>query len=238
MRVNFKPHPNLEIGFERTALLGGRGRPTDVSTWPNSMFGTREHGQEQNPGDQRAGYDLKLTLPFELQPLQVYWEEAGEDSRQRHARLPYKLADVYGIYLPRVLSCERISLRAEYASNYVKKQPYAWYTHSTYTAGYTYHGLIIGHSMGTDSRDLFTELTYRFPEKNASLSLAFDRRDHNIAAPVLETERELSISANLNVAENVDLAATYGYSWIENVEFVPGAKQKSHSAGATITRGF
>ena len=239
MRVNFKPHPNLEIGFERTALLGGRGRSTNGNTWLHSVLGAGEHSSSgQNPGDQRAGYDLKLTLPFELQPLQVYWEEDGEDSRQRHARLPYKLADLYGIYLPRLLGFERIGLRAEYASNHVKDWPDIWYTHLLYTAGYTYHGLIIGHSMGTDSRDLFTEVSYRFPEKSASLSLAFDRVEHNLSMPVRETERSLSLSANLNVTENLDLALTYGYSWIDNVAFLPGVAQRSHAAGGTITRRF
>jgi hypothetical protein len=235
MRVNFKPHPNLEIGFERTALLGGRGRSTNVNTWLHSMFGTNEHSSTgQNPGDQRAGYDLKLTLPFELQPLQVYWEEDGEENRQRHARLPYKLADLYGIYLPRVLGYERISLRAEYASNYVKKQPAVWYTHNTYTAGYTYHGMIIGHHMGTASRDLFTELTCRFPEKNARVSLAFDRMRHNLSFDV----NELSMRTLLKMSEAVDLDLTYGYSWINNAGFVSGAGRRSHAAGGTITRRF
>ncbi|OGW33348.1 MAG: hypothetical protein A2X58_11410 [Nitrospirae bacterium GWC2_56_14] len=238
MRVVFKPHPNLEIGFERTALLGGRGRPTDVGTWLNSMFGTREHDREQNPGDQRAGYDLKLTLPFELQPLQVYWEEAGEENRQRNSRMPYKLADLYGFYLPRVLSYERISLRAEYATNHVSYWPDVWYTHGVYTAGYTYNGQIMGHHMGTDSRDLFAELTCRFPEKNARWSLAYDRSEHSLSGPVRETAHELSLNMHLNAAENADLALTYGYSWMKNVDFVPGVVLRSSAASGTITRRF
>jgi hypothetical protein len=238
MRVVLKPHSNLEIGFERTALLGGQGRPTGVSTWLNSMFGTREHDPEQNPGDQRAGYDLKLTLPFELQPLQVYWEEAGEENRQRNSRMPYKLADLYGFYLPRVLSYERISLRAEYATNHVSYWPNVWYTHGVYTAGYTYNGQIIGHHMGTDSRDLFAELTCWFPEKNARWSLAYDRSEHGLSEPVREKANELSLNVHLNAAENADLVLTYGYSWMKNVDFVPGAVLRSSAAAGTITRRF
>jgi hypothetical protein len=92
--------------------------------------------------------------------------------------------------------------------------------------------------MGTDSRDLFAELTCRFPEKNARWSLAYDRSEHSLSGPVRETEHELSLNVHLNVAENADLALTYGYSWIDNVENVSGAVLRSHAAGWTITRRF
>lgn len=236
MRMNFKPHPNLEIGLERTATLGGRGRSTDVNTWLHSVLGTHEH-QSGGPGDQRAGYDLKLTLPFELQPLQVYWEEDGEENRQgaNGLGLPYKLADLYGIYLPRVLSFERISLRAEYASNLVKQQPYVWYVH---LAGYTYHGMVIGHHMGTDSRDVFMEFTVRAPEQHARMSISYDVMTHNLSFDVNETAHELSVRTVVNLSTNTDLDLTYGYGWIANVENVSGAAWKGYSFQGTITRRF
>ena len=43
MRMNFKPHPILEIGLERTSLLGGSGRPTTAATWLSQVIGRNDH---------------------------------------------------------------------------------------------------------------------------------------------------------------------------------------------------
>ena len=216
MRIDFKPHPYIEIGLERTALLGGEGRPTDASTWWDSLTGNNEHDGSGNPGDQRAGWDVKLTLPLKWQPLQIYWERAGEEERQKHSPMPYKLANLYGLYLPGLLGMERIDLRAEYAENEVNEQPYVWYTHGTYTAGYTYRGMIMGHHMGTESNDLFLELSCLIPEQAARISLSFDREKHNLEGPVSESVRELMLSGTSLVSEHVEVSASFGYGRIEN----------------------
>jgi hypothetical protein len=221
MRINFKPHRNIEIGLERTAILGGEGRPTDWDTWISSMFGGSEHYGE-NPGDQRAGFDVKVTLPFRLQPVQLYWEQAGEENRQRNSRLLYKRANLYGIYLPRVLGFEPIDLRAEYARNDVNEQPYVWYTHEVYTAGYTYRGMIMGHHMGTESRDHFLELSWLLPDKGARISLAYDHETHDQDGLFSETVNELSIRGTGLVSKQFEISASFGYGRIENPGNAPG----------------
>ena len=188
MRMNFKPHPFFEIGLERTALLGGRGRPTTSETWLNQVIGRNDHpgDSSSDTGDQRAGYDLKLTLPFAIQPLQVYMEADGEDSY--HQFLPRDWAYLYGLYLPQLLSIERLEFRLEWARTFDRRatKPTNWYLNGIYTAGYTYYGSIIGHHMGTDSQDLFMQLTVRLPEKNARVSLGYERMEHNLSYDVNE----------------------------------------------------
>ena len=213
MRFDFKPHPLLEVGLERTALMGGQGRPEGPGTWIDGFFGRNEHGSNET-GDQRAGYDLKLTLPFRLQPLQVYWQAAGEDNVHGY---PTQWAYLAGIYLPRVLACERIGLRAEYASTHMTHHPgSAWYTHHIYTSGYTYNDMIIGHHMGSDSRDAFFELSYRMPERNARIALSYDEKQHNVSEPVRETTSETALHAEISLARRVNLMASCGYGRIKN----------------------
>jgi hypothetical protein len=241
MRLNFKPHPILEIGIERTALLGGRGRPTTAETWLNQAIGRNDHlvnNKAEDTGDQRAGYDLKLTLPFAMQPIQAYMEADGEDSY--HGFLPRYWVYLYGLYLPRVLSVERLEFRLEWARTFDRRadKPTSWYLNSIYTSGYTYNGRIIGHHMGTDSQDLFMELTWRVPERNARVSLAYDRMEHNLSFDVNEKEHELSIRTVLNLSEGTDIDLTYGYSWIDNAENVPGVEQRVHSAAGMVTKRF
>lgn len=241
MRVNFKPHPVLDLGLARTALLGGRGRPTTAETWLNQVIGRDDHfvdDSSSDTGDQRAGYDLKLTLPFAAQPIQVYMEADGEDSY--HHFLPRYWAYLYGLYLPQALSLERLEFRFEWAQTFDNNsvRPTSWYLNGIYTSGYTYKGRIIGHHMGTDSRDAFMELTVRVPEKDARVSLAFDRMEHNLSFDVNEIVRELRFRTALKISETTDLELSYGYGWIDNVENVAGAGWKGHSAGGTITRRF
>jgi hypothetical protein len=240
MRMNFKPHPALEIGLERTAFLGGRGRSTTAETWLNQVVGRNDHpgNSSSDTGDQRAGYDLKLTLPFAVQPIQVYMEADGEDSY--HQFLPRYWAYLYGLYLPQVLSIERLEFRFEWTRTFDRRadKPTSWYLNSIYTAGYTYNGSIIGHHMGTDSRDLFMEFTCRVPEKNARVSLAYDRMEHNLSFDVNETEHELSIRTHVTMAKTVDLDLTYGYAWIDNAENVSGVEQTAHTAVGMVTKRF
>ena len=100
-------------------------------------------------GDQRAGFDMTLTLPFESQPLQIYFEADGEDEA---GKLPSKWAYLTGLYLSRVLDFERIGFRAEYSNNHISGYPNVWYNHHIYQTGYRYEGRIIGHHCSRDSR--------------------------------------------------------------------------------------
>ncbi len=63
-----------------------------------------------------------------------------------------------------------------------------WYDHHIYTSGYTYDGRIMGHHMGSDSRDLFAEISYRFNERGDSVAVAYDREEHNLLKEVRATE--------------------------------------------------
>jgi hypothetical protein len=99
LRLHFKPFPFLEIGLERIVLVDGHGKPVTASDWINSIIGIDAHPNKDGPDEtnSQAGGDVKLTLPFKTQPLQVYWQRDGEDGRQRTFGFPYKFADLCGI---------------------------------------------------------------------------------------------------------------------------------------------
>ncbi len=236
MRLNFKPHPIIEIGLERTALLGGEGRPTDAHTWIDSILGTGEHGANE-AGDQRAGYDVKLNLPFEIQPAQVYLEAVAEDNVHT---VPSQWGYLYGIYLPRILSLDRLEFRVEWArtDDGNSSRPSTFYLHHIYTAGYTYNGLIIGHFIGTDSRNIYSELSYRIPERHARVSLSFDRAEHGVSQSIQETDQQIALEGKIGLTQSIDLELLLGSALTHNAEFVPGADQRSTIASGTITKRF
>jgi len=216
MRLNFKPLPYIEIGLSRTALLGGEGRPEDLETWWRSFTGKGENDPNIQAGDQRAGGDIKFTIPFNTQPFQVYAEAEGEDEA---GGLPYKWAYLTGIYLPRILTLERLSFRAEYATTHVKGAPNVWYTHGVYGQdAYTYKGRVIGHHMGTDSEDLFLELSYLIPERDGRLSILYDIERHGLSGPSKERKDEISLRLEIKLLKGFYLRGLYGFGSIEGSE--------------------
>ncbi len=214
LRLDFKPAPFLEIGIERTALLGGKGRSSNLKTWLKSFTGKGENVSGVEAGDQRAGGDIKITLPFKFQPVQLYLEADGEDQA---GILPSHWAFLSGLYLPRILGLERISYRIEYA-----RTTEVWYIHHIYKTGYSYKGRIIGHFMGTDSSDLFNQISYLLPEYGGEVSLFFDKVTHDIHSHTKPHEKVDKIGFDTQfetpfIAENSNIAAGYANTNIKNM---------------------
>jgi hypothetical protein len=211
MRLDFKPHPYVEVGVERTALLGGEGYAEDIETWVKSFLfiGRNDPG---DPSDHRVGIDLKITLPFKLQPVQIYGEAAAEDIGWHSGTLG---AYVAGLYMPRLLSFDRASLRVEYADTYTDyKENSLWYTHHIYRSGYTYKGRIIGHQMGADSDDIFVELKYLLP--NSEVYAWYDRQRHNLSGDVRPTEHEITVGLKLHPVEDLSVEGRYTHGELKN----------------------
>ncbi|GAB4388168.1 MAG: capsule assembly Wzi family protein [Thermodesulfovibrionales bacterium] len=215
LRLDFKPVPWVEVGLERTALLGGEGRSEGLGTWWKSFTGKGENEAGVEAGDQRAGLDLKITVPLSVQPFQLYGEAAGEDES---GGLPSKWAYLAGLYLPRILSLERVGLRAEVADNHIDGSPNAWYNHHIYRTGYTYKGRVVGHHMGTDSRDVFLEMTYEVPALDGRLRLAYDREKHNLSGTPASSragKREYRASLDVSLSEDLWLDGTCAFADLE-----------------------
>jgi hypothetical protein len=158
-RVNFKPRPWLEFGLTRTAQFCGGDRECDFGTFWDMLLGrdnqVDEDGiSEEQPGNQMAGYDMRLRSPWRPLPLVFYTQWIGEDEA---GGLPSKFIGQFGLetWGPSHLGGWR--LRAEYADtacNFSRETPEfgCAYRNAVYPQGYTYRGRIIGHSMDNDSR--------------------------------------------------------------------------------------
>ena len=228
LRVDFKPLPIIEIGLERTAFFGGEGRCNSSKCFLDSLLGKGENDPGSGGGDQKAGFDVKLTIPNQWQPFQLYMEAAGEDEA---GGLPSKWAYLAGIYLPRVMKFDGLSFRAEYA-----RTDKVWYSHIVFTAGYTYKGMIIGHHMGRDAEDFFVEVSYLLPnpDRMMKVNLAYDREEHNNwgkdnRSNVKEKKNEASLSFDMYVTKNLKAQVLYRYGRFENFGGFPGKPGKDKS---------
>jgi len=157
-RINFKPRPWLEFGITRTAQWCGGDRPCDWDTFKDMVLGedNTDPGDDpaDEPGNQMAGYDMRIRSPWKRLPLAFYTQWIGEDEA---GGLPSKFLGQFGLEFWGSSPLGGYRLRAEFADttcmfNDENPQFNCAYRHNIYPQGYTYRGRIIGHSLDNDSR--------------------------------------------------------------------------------------
>ena len=153
MRLALRPNRYLEIGASRAMHYGGEGKSDGLGEWWEAFKG--EEDGSPNKRNQLAGYDAMLTLPFKVQPVQLYLEMAGEDQTRGGGTnivpQPKMWAMTGGVFFPSILGNPALDLRVEYADNRFEDDGEFWYVHPY--SPHEYKGRILGHSMGTNARD-------------------------------------------------------------------------------------
>jgi hypothetical protein len=175
LRLNIKPHPLVELGASRVVLYGGQGaQRLGFFDYFTPLLAT--HNQDWNDG--LAGFDGSILIPLPkngiLRSIKLYADAAGEDEANH---FPSKWGDILGVQFNDILKTGRTDFRIEYADDIVPGSPNVFYTHSQYTSGYTYEGRVIGHSMGTESRDLFMQVSH-YLRNDIIVDVAYDRHTH------------------------------------------------------------
>ncbi len=175
VRVNIKPHPGVEMGASRVVIFGGHGQPgLDFFDYfkPFGAF------SEEAANNQLAGFDGSILIPLPqnrlLRSVKLYADFAGEDEA---GFVPTKWGEVLGVQFNDLFKTGRTDLRIEYADDIVPGYPNVFYTHSLYSSGYTYEGRVIGHHMGTQSRDFFVQLSH-YLTNDLIVEFAYDRHTH------------------------------------------------------------
>ena len=161
MRLSFKPAPIFEFGMSRTAQFCGRGRPCGLKTFGRMLIGQDNSGRRglnnpnAEPGNQMAGFDVRIVSPFKRLPVAVYAQEIGEDNSS--TGIPERYLGLFGaeswFHLE---SGSTVRARIEYSNNSCKwynpsLEPDCAYRQTIFNAGYRYRGRNIGHTADADS---------------------------------------------------------------------------------------
>jgi len=158
-RVTFKPWRHLEIGLSRTAQWCGEGRPCGFGTFSDLFLGRDNRGDEgvtlsDEPGNQLAGYDARLSSPWRAFPVAIYGQLIGEDEA---GGLPSKFLGLAGAEVWGAAFGGSWRATVEYSDTsceFSRSQPVfdCAYENSIYTDGYRYRGRSIGHATDNDTR--------------------------------------------------------------------------------------
>ena len=114
----------------------------------------REAIPAEEPGNQLAGYDMRVRSPWKALPVAFYTQWIGEDEA---GGLPSKFIGQFGLEFWGASPLGGYRLRAEYADtacvfNSGAPEFNCAYRHHLYPQGYAYRGRIIGHSLDNDSQ--------------------------------------------------------------------------------------
>ncbi len=115
-KISFKPTPNLEFGFSRTAEFGGVGRAiTPAALWHSYtgfFHSSQLYASNNNPGKRTGGFDFSYRLPFVRNWLTIYTDSLSDDDPSPIRDVP---RDAFrpGIYLSHVPGLPKLDLRAE-----------------------------------------------------------------------------------------------------------------------------
>jgi hypothetical protein len=126
-KISFRPTINLEFGFERTAIWGGKGHgPITLHTFLNSFFsatapggpgstGPNEKFGRNDPGARFGSFDFSYRLPFLRRQVTLYADgEVHDDVSPIDA--PRRASWRPGLYLSHVPGIPRMDIRFEAAT--------------------------------------------------------------------------------------------------------------------------
>lgn len=156
-RFNFKPRPWMEFALTRSAQFCGQGRDCSLSTIKDLLLGRDNRSATlsfaQEPGNQMAGYDLRIRAPWQRIPALVYVQAIGEDEANG---LPSKFLGVVGAEAWGSIALGSWRLRAEFTDTacvFMRRNPEfnCSYRNSVIPQGYSYRGRMIGHGLDNDS---------------------------------------------------------------------------------------
>jgi hypothetical protein len=170
-KISFRPTPDLEFGFERTVIWGGKGHePINLHSFLRSFFSFAApqgniKDSRSDPGARFGAFDFSYRLPYLRNWLTVYADsEVHDDVSPVDA--PRRAAYRPGIYLSHVPGIPKLDLRVEAASTDPSSSGTAsQYGHFLYweaiqRQGYTNKGQMFGDWIGRGAKGGQAWITY------------------------------------------------------------------------------
>jgi hypothetical protein len=237
LRLDFKPHPVVELGISHLVLFGGEGRSTNPIDFFKIAYSNENRDGTDLESNQEFAIDIALTIPNvdEIVPIAKSMKLYGEIGAEDTGTPPDRRAYLAGLALNDIFTVEGMRFVIEYADLSPKSVPTAWYRHNSYPM--TYKGRVFGHHAGSDSEDFFIELSQRF-ENSFSYKLGFDRERNGISRSNAQEKHQYLFEAGYKVTDLIGVTAEYGYEEIDNFENQKDDKRKNHFIGVGFTYDF
>ncbi len=242
-KVSFKPTVNLELGFERTVIWGGKNHvPITTGSFLRSFFSLQdvsaaEKLSRSDPGARFGTFDFFYRLPYMRQWLTLYTDSLAHDDVSPISA-PRRAGIRPGLYLSHFPKLYQLDFRIEAADT---DPPTSrshggqfLYWEQVQKQGYTNKGFIMGDWIGRESKGGQAWLTYHLsPSEQIQLSYRNAKAAKDFI-PGGTTQNDLQIFVTKNVRKHFEVLGTVQYeSWKAPV--YKSGKQSDVDASAQIT---
>ena len=168
-KISFRPTENLEFGFERSVIWGGKlHEPITLHSFLRSFFSTLNvtpavKNSTTDPGARFGAFDVSYRLPLLRGWVTVYTDSEAHDEVSP-ADAPRRSTYRPGIYLSHVPGIAKLDARVEAAntdsSTHDSQSGHFQYWENIQRQGYTNKGQMFGDWMGREGKGGQGWLTY------------------------------------------------------------------------------
>jgi hypothetical protein len=168
-KMSFQPTHNLEFGFGRSVIWGGKGHePITLHTFLRSFFSLtnvtyQTKYSSRDPGDRLGSFDFNYRLPFVRNWLTLYADAAAHDD-VNPISAPRRASYRTGLYLARFPGAEALDFRIEAANTDPptsrSNRGEFLYWELVQRQGFTDKGFLISDAIGRENKGGQVWLTY------------------------------------------------------------------------------
>jgi hypothetical protein len=163
IRVEAAPLPWFTLGASRAIQFGGAGRSNSLRAFWDAFTGSDNVGAggitaANEPGNQLAGFDGRVSFARLGAPIAIYTQWIGEDEA---GYMPSKYMVLSGVETWFETGSWRWRGVAEHVDTVVGMRdefPGTAYRHHIFRQGYTQHGRVLGFSLGADIKAAIVQL--------------------------------------------------------------------------------
>jgi hypothetical protein len=232
-KFSFRPTRDLEFGFERTVIWGGRGHePVTFHTFLKSFFSTNatnltEKYSAQDPGARFGTFDFTYRLPFARNLLTLYTDTEAHDTPSPIAK-PLHGTFRPGLYLSRFPGIPKLDARVEAAdtdSSYPESIGGRYqYWEVMQKQGYTNQGQLFGDWMGREDKGGQGWITYHLSGNEwVQASVRTQKADKDFI-PGGTTLNDFSVQAVKRIHTDLEVDGSFALEHWKAPVYLPGSQ--------------
>ncbi len=233
-QVSFKPTENLELGFERTVIWGGKNHePITLHTFLRSFFSVANttlatKNSAQDPGARFSAFYFSYRLPFVRNWLTLYSDAESHDDVSP-ASAPRRAALRPGLYLSHMPGLAKLDVRAEAATTDPPTSRSNGgqfnYFEDIQRQGFTNKGQIMGDWMGREAKGGQAWITYHLNGNEwAQVSLRNQKTPKDFITGGT-TLNDLSVTMVKRLRKDLELDGNFTYERWKAPIYLTGEQQ-------------
>lgn len=230
-KISLKPTANVEIGFSRATIWGGKGHgPITLHTFLKSFFSFQnvslaEKLSRDDPGARFGTFDFSWRLPFLSHWLTLYSDSIVHDDVSP-ADAPRHAGVRPGLYLSEVPHIPRLDLRVEGVNTDppTSRSNGGQYLYTEYvqTQGYTNKGYIMGDFFGREAKGGQAWITYHLSPKEMIQASYLNKKNAKDFIPQGTTQNSVDFRVVKRLRPQLELDADLQREWWKAPVYKPG----------------